>query len=870
MASSHGPDLRTTRGSAALSPLPALSFAPITRPALLRRLDAIAESPRHRALLLCAPAGSGKTVLLTEWAGTRQVREVVWVALGEQPDGDGTLWSALREGLGMPAPQRALGAPGSEAAALVDALATRGDPLVIVLDDAHLITEPLELAGLEHFLLHAPPGVTTVISGRFDPPLRWHLPGLPEQLVRWGAEDLALDGGEVEALCREHGCDLDGAELDTVTALTRGWAALVRIAAIYLSTARDRAAALATLARPPHAVSDFLVGELISALAPSLRMFLTYTSVPAAFTERLADELTGGGAGHALYELDRMSFPLTSVVRDGDIWFAYHPMLRAYFLAEANRLDAGARGELHLRAARALRETGSHRQAVTHLLSVPDPAHLHEYLAERGVALVLEGDGPAVFDELHRRLPTALDDPFVWLLRVLDALFHGSTADARNLLDVADARRSAHPSFAPPDWVDALAVAVTADLFAASGARLGEVSTAAPAVTGHPDIDGYLAIQSATALLVEGHPHRAEERLLGALTLANHTGHPRLALRALTRLAFVATARDATASMRERADRALAVASEHHLTGTTDAAQVMAISALAAHLRGEVPDARHLDGALAARTGQDGSHSPLAGWHGHTIALMVDAARCGHRPAAVDALRHTTHLLLDERPVPAATATLVAQVVAALLNAGEARPAHLLANRAHRQFGDLPDLTVARAMLADAAEHDQAVLGAIEPLLGILDALHARTAVVAWLLYASAQHRLGTTGKARGGLEQALRRAEPDHLVRPFLDVPAAIELLDVYSGRLGRRDAFADLVRRHPSAHHGHTRPGLTDAETTVLQHLPSGRTAQQIAEDLGVSINTVKTHMRAIYTKFGTNSRVAALDHARRSGLL
>ncbi len=876
MTISHGPVLRSISADDSGIPLmmPSFSSAPIARSTLIDRLDAFLAAGQRRVLLVCAPAGSGKTVLLADWASRLRDRAdrcpaLGWVSVSEQDPG-AALWQTLRDQLELPKPPHrpSVDAPGFDAAQLVEMLTVRGTPTVIVIDDAHLITEPLALAGLEHFLLHAPPAVTTVVSGRFDPPLRWHLLGLTERSTRWGAADLAMTGAEIATLCREHHCELDDAELATVLDLTKGWAALVRIAAMYLAANADRSAALAVLARPPRAVSDFLVGELIGALPLNVRLFLTYTSIPASFTQSIADDLIGGGAAHTLYELDRMNFPVTSIARGDDIWFTYHPMLRAYFLAEMNRLGAQARSGLHLRTANALRAAGLPRHALTHLLDVSDPRHLREFLAECGTTMVLDGDGAALFGELHRARPSLLDDPFVWLLRVLDALFHGSAADALAYLDVADSRR-ARPSFAPAHWIDALTVAATVDAAAATGSVSGHL-TVETAPTGNPDIDCYLAIQSATAMADGGRLDRGEEMLLRGLALALHAGHPRLALRALTRLTFIACGREATASMRDRANRALIIAAEHDLLDTPDAAQAMTAAGLAAYLRGEQPDPSHAAAALAQHAVQDGSETPLAGWHGYVIGLLLAADQAADRRAAIDDLRRGTQLLLDKNTAPGATATLIPHVVWALLGMHEPLPAQLLAERAQQLLGDLPDIVIARAAVAEAAEHSQAALTLLAPLLAGMDVVRPSTRVTGWLLYSSAHHRIGNGAKARSGLENALRHAAADHLLRPFLDVPNAIELLDVYAGRFGRFDAFGDIVRQNRNAARSSTHPALTDAEMTVLKHLPSGRTAQQIAADLGVSINTVKTHLRSIYTKFGANSRVAALDYARRSGVL
>ncbi|MBL1076821.1 hypothetical protein JK358_20705 [Nocardia sp. 2] len=174
-------------------------------------------------------------------------------------------------------------------------------------------------------------------------------------------------------------------------------------------------------------------------------------------------------------------------------------------------------------------------------------------------------------------------------------------------------------------------------------------------------------------------------------------------------------------------------------------------------------------------------------------------------------------------------------------------------------------------MLAATEQKPRSVRALLEPLLlRGSGRIYPPTEVCAWLRYTSALHRLGLPSKAAQALETALRIAERDTLISPWLDVPEAIELLDIYAGRFGRLDAFADRLRHHPAAVRHGALPPLTASETTVLKHLPSGRTTGQIAADLGVSINTVKTHLRGIYTKLDANTRVHAVERARLVGLL
>ncbi|MGK8524011.1 LuxR C-terminal-related transcriptional regulator [Nocardia asteroides] len=872
MTTSHVPALRRVPAAArSAADIPALPFAPLPRPDLYAAADRLSGARDGHVLLICAPAGTGKSVLVADWIARHAASgsDVAWLTVTEQLDDATALWAVLHARFGIPATGGPC-PPTTPAAELVETLAARDTPTVLVLDDAHLLTDPLALAGVEYFLHHAPPTVTTVLCGRFAPPIRWHVLELHARLTRWGASDLAFTPDQSDALCRDHGCELTGAELDTLCALTQGWAALVRIAATHLAArSDDRAAALTVLGRPARAVADFLTGELVETLPPALRQFLTYTSIPVSFTEQLADQLVGGGAGHYLHELDRIDFPIRSVVRDGDVWFSCHPLVRAYFLAEARRLGPRLCAELHLQSARWLRSAGLPATALPHQLAGAGREDLREFLSTCALRIVLDGQGEALFDQLARSSPDVLDDPFLWLVRVVDALVAGRSAAAVACLDTATARRAVKDSFASAERLDALTRAAAIDVAATTGAALPRHQDDV-ASTGDPDLDAYTTIQVATAFVAHGAVTRGEQLLHAGLALAEHAARPRLVLRALTRLALAADAVDAANAMRERAARALTTAAEHGLLEATDAVQAAAVAAYGAYLQGETPDAAQVAAVLVERVDHDGSCGPVAGWHGHVVGRLLDLERAEEQSAAVDALRRSLLILLEHKAVPATTGSLILPVVWALLRVHDARTAQLLVERARGIVGDLPEVRLADAALHAAADRLKATCAILEPLLDRAGDLRPVSAITGWLLYSAAQHEFRAPARALAALENALSSATPHRLARPFLDVPAAMPLLDSYAGRLGRSERFAELIRRHPAARRRPAYPALTHTEMTVLKQLPSGRTAQQIADDLGVSVNTVKTHLRGIYGKLGTNSRVDALDHARRGGLL
>ncbi|MBF6170590.1 AAA family ATPase [Nocardia blacklockiae] len=857
---------------------PQFAFPVVPRPELYGRLDAAtAGRGGGPVLLVTAAAGTGKTVLVAQWAG-RHLRgahpglRVGWVRASAAPG----LHRAVPAALGLADPGRQNGETASAATLLEDdetasaaTLSGDGDPrdraarllaavhdharpTVLVIDDAHALTAPADLAYLQRLVTGAPPNLTTVLSARHEPALRWHAVDLDRRVSRVHAGDLAFSEDRAAQLCRQRHRALTGGELAMLMGLTRGWPALITLAAGHLAARDDGATALTELAEAPAPIAHFLSDEVLAPLPDRLRRFARITSVPGAFTAALAERLTGEDAVPVLHELTRLGFPMTRHARDGDLWHTYHPLLRTHLLAEARRdheVDT-----LHLRTADWYRTAGLPRSALHHLLRTPHAPELPEFLRGNGIRLVLDGQGPDLFRQLDRA-GVAAGEPLLHALRAVDALERHDVAEAITRLDLLHRRPDGTGTLAPDTWIALLTSAVSAGIALATGVGLAEfrIPARVPA-TGQPEIDGYAALRFGTVALAHDDLATADRQLRRALALADCADNPRLAVRTRVRLAAVAGVRGATGRMRGHADHALAVAARHGLGEYTETQRAQLLSAFGGYLRGE----------QAPRPGSTGT----PGRHLEVVAALLDFDVAADRYTAAETLRRATVVLL-RRPLPQPTvaARLLPHVVCALLRVDAAHSARLLIEQAGTVLGDTPDLTLARAALT-LAQRPATTHALVEPLLAT--AGPAPNAITAWVLDAAAHAALGNAPQARTAITAAVRHAAPQRLLRPFLDVPGTAQLLDAHSETFGHDNDFAARIRRHPALTRSHHPPRLTASERTVLDQLPSGRTAQQIAEVLGVSINTVKTHLRGIHAKFGTSNRADALDSARRTGLL
>lgn len=857
---------------------PSLTCDPLTRSELFDRLDGL--QPRHgaRVVVLSAPAGTGKTVLLLDWIDRRLRTEspattVAWLTVTEAFDRNRARWpvatAALGEALGISPQPAGL----TFVAHLINEITERTTPTVLVIDDADLITDSFVLAAVEYAIRHAPPTMTIVLSGRYEPPLRWHTLNVEDRLLRLRKWELALTRDQVAQMFSRQGCELDEAELNTVMELTQGWTALVRIAALVVAGgARDRAAALAVLARPTPAIADYFASELLRHLPEPVMEFLIRTSVPDRFTEALADELCDTRTHETLDELQRTGFPFVRAAENGELWFTYHPMLRAYLRTLAAARGEHAMSELRLRTARGLCDAGLPAAALPHLLALDDREQLRKFLCDNGVGLIFEGAGPWLLGEIDQAGAGISDDPFIWRLRAIDAVGRGDDRAALAYVELIRAQPATIASLASPDRLEALGFAVAIDAVLSAGVGIGDldVRTEVPA-TGNLDIDCYLAVQTASALLLQGRIEHGEALLRSGITLAERTGRHRLILRSLARLTTVSVYTGSISTARARAEHAVAYAREHDLNDVADTQRMLLLIALTRYIQGEEFNVEWVAAVAAEWADAERSGMPITG-QATLVACQFLLSRGGTPQFdAVNRVRTGLIRLLESDPRPTGNPALqLPGVVRSMIGMREVGLAQELVDRAQAVLGDTPEVVLGRAMLADTARRPRTAKSLLESLLAQPNSLYPVTALSAWLRYASVVHQLDMPAKTTEALEAALRISAADALVSPWLDVPEAIRLLDLHSGQFGRLDAYVDTLRHHPAAVRRATSPMLTESETIVLKHLPSRRTGGQIAADLGVSINTVKTHLRGIYTKLDATSREHAVVRARLAGLL
>jgi LuxR family maltose regulon positive regulatory protein len=379
------PSVEDDPGDVTGSPRPELLWtklvAPAPRAGLVPRAGLqwlLKASLEAKLCLVGAPAGFGKTTLLAQWRQAAGGGRVAWVSL-EDSDNDPTrFWSCLvaalrtvEPGLGTVALE-GLGGPSVELERLVvpslaNDLATVGGPLVLVLDDYQLITDPVCHQTLGRFLDQLPAEVHVVLSTRRDPPLPLARMRARGELAELRAAELQFTGEEAaELLNGSMGLALAAEDVARLAERTEGWAAGLVLAGLSLRGRPDPSGFIAAFSGDDRHVADYLVAEVLERQPAELRAFLLRTSVLERLSGRLCDAvLETEGSAARLRELERSSLFVVPL-DDRRQWYRYHQLF-----AQLLRLQLGVRepalvAVLHRRAAAWHQAAGNLDEAIGH------------------------------------------------------------------------------------------------------------------------------------------------------------------------------------------------------------------------------------------------------------------------------------------------------------------------------------------------------------------------------------------------------------------------------------------------------------------------------------------------------------------------
>ena len=335
---------------------------PLARPGSIRRTSLVERLSRDARPIVSvvAPAGYGKTTLLSEWA-ERKGLDFAWVSVDEADNDPKVLLTYVAEALNAVEPigqpvfdalaSPTSSVPGSVVPRLAAAFASMNSPVVLVLDDLHLLDNTEGRAAVSVLAEHVPGGSRLVLSGRFAPPVRVARLRAEGKLVEIGPADLSLTGTEAALLLRAAGVALGDDDAAELHRRTEGWPVALYLAALYLREGGSLAGAARSFGGDDRFVSEYVESELLTRISSSQRVFLTRTAVLERMSGPLCEavlELPGVGA--ILADLARSNMLLVPLDRRGR-WYRYHHLFRDMLLAELERQEPGLLPVLRRRAA---------------------------------------------------------------------------------------------------------------------------------------------------------------------------------------------------------------------------------------------------------------------------------------------------------------------------------------------------------------------------------------------------------------------------------------------------------------------------------------------------------------------------------------
>ena len=866
-------------------------------PGLLRRDDLLAALDRaatRKVTIISAPPGSGKTSLLRAWADrSSEDRRVAFVSVPRDQQDAQQFWLAVLDAIRQSATttdSRAQpAAPAFDGDAMIETivseLAEQAKVVVLIIDDLHELSSADALRGLERLLAQLPRSAHAVLSARRDPSIRLHQLRLAGEVAEIRAGDLQFSEDETGELLRASGITLSEDGVAALHRRTEGWAAGLRLAAISLGVHPDPERFVAEFSGTDRAIGEYLIAEMLGRQPSEVQGMLLRTSLVDRMNGELADLLAGrSGSEQMLLELEEANAFVVSLDAQRT-WFRYHQLLADFLRLELRRTLADEVPDLHRRAARYFADHGGVVEAVRHTLAAGDWPDAARLVADHSFRWVLDGQAGTIGAVLQAFPEGAsADNPDLALAHAAAELNQGRLEDAAAQLALAES----YLQSAPPARRRRLTVAV-ASLRLALARRSGQFSEVIEQVN---LLDASIAEESSDQIgmgselrgvalmnlgIVEtwsGRLADAERHLSEGAALAQTIGRPYLevACRAHlglpSRLVSVATAR-------ERGRQAVELAERYGLEDRPILAPAFGAVGGMAVWMGEFDE-----GERWLRRGWEIAEAqidPAAAVLLHTATGMLHAGR-GEQQSALEAFAAAARAESQLTGVHALAPRVAGWLAATQARLGRTNEARASLSGVSAEPERMGAIYNARAVIC-MADGDPGT--ALDLLREIRDAaprvVPAFTLVEAHLLAGIAHLQLGERNAAAAAAEAALAAAEPDRLIFPFAMTEAA-ELLDALPRHKTAHGALladiVDLLEGEPAPRIDRARlpqpDELSPSELRVLRYLPTNLTRPEIARELYVSINTVNTHIRNIYSKLGARDRSSAVQGARELRLL
>jgi LuxR family maltose regulon positive regulatory protein len=864
----------------------------IARPRIDHLLE---EGTRGPLTVVTGPPGAGKSMSIALWAGARQdPGTAAWITLDEYDNRPQVFWSyivaALRQA-GIAGPET--GTPAARRKAigheflprLASALASAPQPVLMIIEDFHLVTDPDIVSGLSYLLKQAAPSLRLIISSRTQLPLPLHRYRLSGELTEIRAADLAFNSAESALLMAQHDVTLSPEALADLVGRTEGWAAGLRLAAMSLVSHPDPEQFVKELCAEDSAISGYLVEEVLDPQPDALRGFLLRTSILGRIRADLAGELCDLDA-QEVNQLSVLAEANAFVQPLGGGWYRYHPLLAEILRLKLRHESPEQVPDLHRRAARWCLRNGYLTEAVRHAAEAGDwPLAARMVLQEFAIPGLIEPHDhqSMALADIFRRMPEDAAAGQWEPLLVTAALKLAGGTDGTGITALGRAE----------DMLDGLpaedgrqARLAAAQIRMALSRKVGDLDAAmvasSRAETSLSDIPGSV---------LASHPEVRPQVLLARGIVDFWTGN---ADEAAATFRIGVAAASAPASARAKADCLGQLALVEALQGRLSSAANFAGEAadmVSGHDRQLEPAVPAASAALAcvhlARCELRQAHDQLvlasAGLRAHpdrltsAVASLVAAASClaeGRASAALELITRARQRWQPPRWLEHKLTLLESRACAA---AGDRPGAVDAAARAESQDTSAAPVDLAFAWLA-ADDHPAA-----QRILATAGFQPDQKApgLEGWLIDARLSYESGDGARGHRSLERALQLAEPEQVRLPFARErgwlrptlrrdPGLVRryghLLEEDLQNLGAAPVPLPRADEPPLLLIG----PLSEREREVLERLAVMLSTAEIATEMYISVNTVKTHLKSIYRKLAANHRGEAVRRARKLNLI
>ena len=884
----------------------------VPRPRLTARLNRGAES---KLTLVSAPAGFGKTTLLAEWLAAAPADEwsAAWLSLEQSDNHPASFWTYLIAALRTVTPGVGASAislvqspqpPPIETilATLLNELGAISNDVVLVLDDYQLIDAHDVHDGMLFLLDHLPPRMHLVIASRADPAFPLARLRARGDLVEIRAADLRFTPDEAAAYLNQvMGLDLTARDVAALEGRTEGWIAALQLAALSMQGRDDVAGFIAGFSGDDRYIVDYLVEEVLQRQPEPVRSFLLQTSILDRLSAPLCNTVTGQDSGKTMLEaLDRGNL-FVIPLDDRRQWYRYHRLFADVVRTHLVDEQPDAIPELHRRASEWYEQNGERSEAIRHALAAADFPRAADLIELAVPSMGRSRQETTVLGWL-KELPDELlhDRPVLSVHYAGTLLVNGELEGVEARL--RDAERwleasSAETHFASPRMVvvdeeefrglpGSIAIYRAASALA-SGNVAGTMKYARQVLDLVPE-DDHLRRGSAAGFLglaywTSGDLEAAHRSYADCMANVQRAGYISDAIGCAIALADIRIAQGRLGEAMSTYERGLQLATKQGSPVLRGAADMYVGMSEVHRERDDLHAAtQHLmtSQALGEHTGM-----PQNQYRWRVAMARIRQAQ-GDLDGALDLLQQAERLYRGDffpnvRPV----AALKARVWVAQGRLGEARD---WAREEGLSVDD--DLTYVRAFAHITLARVLLASGAIVEASGLLERLlkaaeegeWTHSAIEILVVQTLAQQMQGDLAAARVPLERALALAEPEEYVRMFVDEGQPMAVLLERAAKHGIAPNYVRqlLAAFGPSDQRPAAKQALikikikleplSERELEVLRLLGTELKGPEIARELVVSTNTVKTHIKNIYTKLGVNTRQAAVRRAAALALL